>query len=172
MIKKKFSLVIIFLFLMIKPILSKEVIVFINIDKVINSSDIGKKLNADFDNQFKKQEKKFLDLEKNLLNKEKDIIKQKNVLNETEYKSKVSSLRAEIKKFQLDKSNNTKKFRKLKLDQTNALVNKLNKILSKYAEENEISLIIQKKNIVIGKSNLDITEKIMSIFNAEVKSLN
>ena len=49
------------------------------------------------------------------------------------------------------------------------MVDKLNSILSKFADENQISLIIQKKFIVIGKSTLDITDKILDIFNKEVK---
>ena len=48
----------------------------------------------------------------------------------------------------------------------------LNKILSTYAAENKISLIIQKKNIIVGKYSLDITEVIMDILNKEIKSIN
>lgn len=61
------------------------------------------------------------------------------------------------------------KFTSKKLDQTNAMVRSLNSILSKYADENNLSLIVQKKYIVIGKSELDITDKVLDIFNKEVK---
>ena len=46
-----------------------------------------------------------------------------------------------------------------------------NKILSKYALDNSYSLIIQKKNIIIGKSDFDITTEILDIFNKEVKNV-
>ena len=49
------------------------------------------------------------------------------------------------------------------------MVDKLNAILSKYADDNKISLIVQKKYIVIGKSELDITKSVLEIFNKEVK---
>jgi len=49
------------------------------------------------------------------------------------------------------------------------MVKNLNEILSKYSNDNDISLIIQKKYIVIAKSGLDITEKVLEIFNKEVK---
>ena len=48
------------------------------------------------------------------------------------------------------------------------MVQSLNKILSKYAEENNISLVMQKY-IVIGKTGLDITDNVLKIFNKEVK---
>ena len=49
------------------------------------------------------------------------------------------------------------------------MVQSLNKILSKYAEENNISLVMKKKYIVIGKTGLDITDNVLKIFNKEVK---
>ena len=51
-------------------------------------------------------------------------------------------------------------------------VQQLNSILSSYTVENSIDLIIKKKDIIIGKSSLDITEDIMKIFNNKVKQLN
>ena len=61
------------------------------------------------------------------------------------------------------------KFNKMRLDKTNEMVQSLNNILSKYADENDISMIIQKKFIVIAKSGLDITNEILEIFNKENK---
>ena len=49
------------------------------------------------------------------------------------------------------------------------MVQSLNVILSKYADENDISLVIQKKFIVIAKSGLDITSEVLQIFNNENK---
>ena len=43
--------------------------------------------------------------------------------------------------------------------------------MSEYSAKNSISLIIQKKNIVIGKSDLDITSQILKLVNAKIKSV-
>ena len=51
------------------------------------------------------------------------------------------------------------------------LINKLTPILGEYAKKNDISLNIQKKNIVIGKSELDITKEILEIANKEIKKI-
>ena len=55
----------------------------------------------------------------------------------------------------------------MRLEKTNEIIQSLNNILSKYADENDISLVIQKKFIVIAKSGLDITTEILKIFNEE-----
>ena len=57
----------------------------------------------------------------------------------------------------------------MRIDKTNEMVQSLNVILSKYADENDISLVIQKKFIVIAKSGLDITNEVLTIFNKENK---
>jgi outer membrane protein len=46
--------------------------------------------------------------------------------------------------------------------------NKINPILGKYATDNEINFILQKKNIIMGKTELDITDDILKIIDKEV----
>ena len=151
---------------------SAEKIVFIDIDAIINQSDIGKKLNKQLNESFKKEDNKISELEKKIKEKENNILKQKNILSEDELNKKIQDLKNDVAGFQKKKLEITENFRKKKLDQTNKLVSKLNSILSAFAEQNEISMIVQKQNIVMGKSDLDITKNIMEIFNKEVKSIN
>jgi Skp family chaperone for outer membrane proteins len=38
-----------------------------------------------------------------------------------------------------------------------------------YMEKNSIDLLIEKKNIFIGKSNIDITDELLLIINSKIK---
>tara|TARA_B100000780_G_scaffold275500_1_gene242215 strand:+ start:2743 stop:2994 length:252 start_codon:yes stop_codon:yes gene_type:complete len=60
---------------------------------------------------------------------------------------------------------------KKKIQATTKLVSVLNKILGEYSAKNSITLVIQKKNIIIGKSELDITSQILELLNAEIKNI-
>ena len=93
-------------------------------------------------------------------------------MSEEELNKKIVSLRKEIGQFQNESNAINRKYREMKVNQTNILLSKLNIILSNFADNQKISLIIQKKNIVIGKTQLDITNEIMKIFNSEVKSIS
>ena len=150
---------------------SIEKIAFVDIDLIINGSDLGKKLNKQINNKIKKEEVKFKQKEKDLKEKEDKILNQKNVLSEDELNKLLLNLKKEITDFKKNRLAINKEIRDQKLKETNLLVSNLNNILANYAEKNSISLIIQKKNIVIGKSELDITKEILDIFNKEVKSL-
>ena len=44
-------------------------------------------------------------------------------------------------------------------------------ILQKYAEKNSIELIINKKNILLGKNKLDATQDILKIFDENIKEI-
>ena len=148
---------------------AEKKIVFIDIDLIINNSEFGKKSFKTIDNNFKKENEKLLVIEKDLISKEKEILKQKNVLSEEELNNKLVDLKKKINDFQRKKILLNEKFNKMRLDKTNEMAQSLNNILSKYANENNISLVIQKKFIVIAKSGLDITSEILKIFNKENK---
>ena len=49
--------------------------------------------------------------------------------------------------------------------------NLLNPILKKYMADNNIKLVIDKKNVLLGDSSLEITSQIIDILNKELKSL-
>ena len=148
---------------------AEKKIAFIDIDMIINQSEFGKKSYKKIDNDFKKENEKLIKIEKNLVSKEKEILNQKNILSEEELNNKVIDLQKEINDFQKKKRLINEKFNKMRLDKTNEMVQSLNNILSKYADENDISMIIQKKFIVIAKSGLDISNEILEIFNKENK---
>ena len=48
----------------------------------------------------------------------------------------------------------------------------LKKILTDFSKENSISMIINKENILIGKTSLDVTKNILDRFDKGVKKLN
>ena len=154
---------------LIQVSLAEKTIAFIDIDVIMNKSDLGKKSYKKIDDDFNKENEKLLKIQKNLVSKEQEILKQKNVLLEDELNKKIIDLRKEIDNFKSKKRLLNKKFNEMRLNITNQMAQSLNLILSKYADENDISLVIQKKFIVIARSGLDITNEILKIFNKENK---
>ncbi len=154
---------------LVQPSLAENTIAFIDIDKIINQSEFGKKSYKKIDDDFVKENKKLLKIEKDLISKEQEILKQKNILSKEELNKKIVDLKKEINDFKKKRQLTNDKYNKMKLDKTNDMVQSLNVILSKYADDNKISLVIQKKFIVIAKSGLDITSEVLEIFNKKFK---
>ena len=51
------------------------------------------------------------------------------------------------------------------------MIKKLNPILEEYSKKNSIRLIVQKKHIVIGKKEDDITKDILGLVNEKIKNI-
>tara|TARA_B110000238_G_C15941177_1_gene359030 strand:- start:222 stop:743 length:522 start_codon:yes stop_codon:yes gene_type:complete len=162
------SILSIFLFI-VNPANSDQKIVFINMQKVLETSNSGssvlKQLN-DINNKnlmfLKKEEKKFAE-------KETKLFSQKNIITESDFQNKINDLKTEIKKYNQNKKKIITDFNKLKVDNTNKLLQLINPILVKFSNDKEISIILQKKDLVVGKIQLDITDEIIKIVNNNIK---
>jgi outer membrane protein len=155
----------------INSVNSEQNIVFINMDKVISTSKAGSsilKQLTDLNNKnlqfLKKEEKKFKE-------KEIKLISQKNIISEADFQNKVNELRSEIKNYNLNRDKMINEFNKLKVDNTNNLLKLINPILLKFSDDKEISIVLQKKDLIVAKTELDITDDIIKIVNAEIKEL-
>ena len=51
------------------------------------------------------------------------------------------------------------------------LIKSITPILETYIKENNISIIIDKKNIIVGKTELNITEKIINVLDSKIKKI-
>ena len=60
-----------------------------------------------------------------------------------------------------------------KKEKARAELNKaLKPILEKYMSENNISAVIERKSIVVAKTEIDLTDKILKLLDKELKSIN
>ena len=85
---------------------------------------------------------------------------------------KVSNFKITVKEFNNEKKNAVIEFNKKKREAELALSNTLTDVLSDYAKKNSISLILPKRSILLGKSELDITEVIINTLNTKIKTID
>ena len=164
-----YSLILIIFLFFTNSVHSEQKIAFIDMDKVILKSNSGisfyKQL-SDLNNKnlnfLKNEEKKFKE-------KETKLISQKNLISDADFKKKIDELKSEIKNYNQQRNKIIVDFKKLKLNSTNKLLKLFNPILVKFSNDKDISIILQKKDLVVAKSQLDITEEIINIVNIKVK---
>ena len=167
--QKFFLSILTIIILLTNSAFSEENITFINMDKVILSSKPGSSILEQL-NKLNKENLKFFEKEEKILkDKEAKLISQKNIISETDFIKNLDQLKIEINDYNQNKKKILNNINMLKVDNTNKLLKLINPILVKFSEDNAISFILQKKNLVIGKSELDITNRIIKIVNTEVK---
>ena len=127
-------------------------------------SDI-KKIRDEYLNKFNK-------IEKNLIQKEKQLLSQKNIIAKNEFDLMLEKLSNEVKEYRSEKKLSQDNLNEVKIKNSQKIIEYLNPIITEYVDTNSISLVIPKKNIIVGKKNLDITDEIIKILNNKVNSLN
>ncbi len=147
-------------------------IVYVNVEKIMQESIAGKSIKNKLENIYNKDLEKFKKNDEILKQKEKKIIAQKNILSQEDFQRELSNLRSEIVKFQREQVKARDNINKLRINATSKLIAKLSPILEEYAKKNSISLILQKKNIVMGKKEIEITDQILSIANKNIKDID
>ena len=54
---------------------------------------------------------------------------------------------------------------------TNSFLKQIKPIIADYSTQNSISIIIEKKNIFMGKNDLDITDEVLKIVDAKISKI-
>jgi len=162
------SISVIFLFFT-NPVFSEQKIAYINLDRVISTSKPGSSILKQLTDLNNKNLNFLKNEEKKIKEKETKLISQKNIITEADFQNKVDVLKSEIKNYNQNRNKIMADFNKLKLDNTNNLLKLINPILIKFSDDKDISIILQKKDVVVARSELDITDDVIKIVNAEVQ---
>ena len=161
-------LLIFFIFFSKISLSHEKSIVYIDLNKIMNNSIAGKSITSQLENNHKKNISKFKNIEEELKKEEAEIISQKNVITKKEFEKKIIDLRDKANKFRKERNNNINNLNNQRLEATSKMITLVRPILSEFSDKNSISLIIDKKNIIIGKTLLDITDDILKIVDEKI----
>ena len=151
---------------------SEILIVYINMEMIMNKSNAGKSINQELEKMHKANIAEFTKVEDQLREEEASILSQKNILSEVDYSKKVNLMNNKIDQYKKNRQEKINLVTKKRIDATQKLLKELNPILLDYSKENGISIILQKKNIVLARTDLDITDKIIEIANTKIKKID
>ena len=165
----KFLLITIFFFNINSYLQASEKIAFININHIINNSDIGKSTLKKLESINKKNIKTLQSQQKKIKDENDEIQKIKNVISKEELNKKVAIHKSNISKFNTTKSDLSKSLMELKKKEMLKIVKKITPLVQNYMEENSIDVILKDESLYISKSNYDITKDILEIVNKNVK---
>ena len=164
-------LIVIFFFLF-SSFYSQAQVVYIDVNSILNNSEVGKSLNTYIKEINDKNLISYKEIEEQFLKKEKELLAQRNILEESEFDKKLKELSKKVNIYRSEKKLSINKLNEIKLNNTKKILKILNPIITNYVDKNSISLVIPKKNIIVGKKNLDITNEIVKLLNDKVKSLD
>jgi outer membrane protein len=162
-------LIIIIFFSFINTSISKENLAFVNVDYLIQNSNIGKKLLANINDKDKKNLDNLKKKNKILQDLESSIKKKKNVISDEAYNKEVIDFKKKFQEFSKEKNKIVNEFNVFKKKEIENIFKKINPIINNYMEENSINLLFDSKNIFMGAKKLNLTEDLLKKINNELK---
>ena len=156
-------------FFYINPVLADKNIVYLDIQYIIDNSNLGKfyktkiKIKQDNNNEILQSE------QKKLKEKEQEINNQKNILKKEELNKQFVEFNNLVVKYKELRKELNNSIVKEKKNYSAEILRILNPLLTNYVENNNINLVVDKKNILVGIKSLDITTTLLDILNKETK---
>ena len=150
---------------------AEEKIFYLDVNFLLSESEAGKYINNELQIINNKNIEEFKKIENSIKTEEEKLLKQKNILKEEEFNNKANKLREKYKSYQELKNTKNNDLKILRDKAGNQILKIINEILAEYSTKNKISLIMEKKNIVIGKTELDITKNILVLLNDKINKV-
>ncbi|MDA9814568.1 OmpH family outer membrane protein [Candidatus Pelagibacter sp.] len=140
---------------------------YIDIDYILNNSNLGKLIINKLNNVNKNNLTDFKQKEIELKNLEKEISNKKNVVSEKDLNIEIDDLKRKILLFREEKNKRSKDFKDLRSNELSNFLEKITPIIENFMKENSIAIVFEKKNIFIAQSKYDITLQIIDLINKQ-----
>ena len=144
-------------------------VVYIDMSYILSNSNQGKSILAELEKKNKNNIKELELKEKIIKDLEKNISNQRNILSKNEFEKKINDLKTKVKVFRNDKDKLVKEFNNLKNNEIKNFMKNVEPLVSEYIKTNSINIVLDKKNVIIGKKDLDITYEILEVVNKNIK---
>ena len=164
--------VVTFFLIFCTAVLAEQKIVFLDLKYVLNNSKAGKGAQDYLKKTYNDNLKKYMEMEKELKKEEQDLLAKKTVLSKEDYIKKSDTLRKKVIDFQSQRRSSLDKIATQRSESRATLIKNIDPILQTYMEENDISIVIDKKTILGGKPETDITKIIVEKLDKVLPSLN
>ena len=164
--------VVTFLLLICTHVSAEQKVAYLDMKFVLNNSKAGKGAQDFLQKSFKENQKKFADEENALKKEENDLLAQKTILTKEEYQKKSDNLRKKVIDYQSHRRLALEKITTQRAEARKKLLEILDPIMKTYTEENNISLVIDKKDVLVANTDLDITNIIVKKLNKKLPSLS
>ena len=146
-------------------------VVYIDMNRILKESKVGIFVEEELTKLHEAKLDNFKQTEEELNKEEMDLVSKRNIMERTEFEKKGRLLN---EKHQAHQDERRKWFDGITVKRNNAraeVLESLDPILTEHFEQNQISIMLYKRNIAIGSSELDITDTIIDELNKKLPSI-
>ena len=150
---------------------AEDKVVYIDMNKILTDSKVGIFVEKELTKSHEAKLDNFSKTEEELKKEEIDLISKRNVMARKEFDKNVKILNEKAQEYQAQRRQWFDDISQKRNKARTEVLKSLDPIMSDYFEKNNISIILYKRNIAIGTSELDITDKIIDELNKKLPSI-
>ena len=150
---------------------AEEKVVYVDMNKILTESKVGIFVEKELTKSHEAKLDNFNKTEEELKKKEIDLISKRNVMAREEFDKNVKILNEKAQEYQAQRRQWFDDISQKRNKARAEVLKSLDPIMTEYFEKNNISLILYKRNIAIGTSELDVTGKIIDELNVKLPSI-
>ena len=150
---------------------AEDKVVYIDMNKILTDSKVGIFVEKELTKSHEAKLDNFNKTEEELKKEEIDLISKRNVMAREEFDKNVKILNEKAQEYQAQRRQWFDDISQKRNKARTEVLKSLDPIMTDYFEKNNISLILYKRNIAIGISELDVTDKIIDELNEKLPSI-
>ena len=150
---------------------AEDKVVYIDMNKILTDSKVGIFVEKELTKSHEAKLDNFNKTEEKLKKEEIDLISKRNVMAREEFDKNVKILNEKAQEYQAQRRQWFDDISQKRNKARTEVLKSLDPIMSDYFEKNNISIILYKRNIAIGTSELDVTDKIIDELNKKLPSI-
>ena len=140
-------------------------------NKILKESKVGIFVEKELTKSHEAKLEEFKKNEEQLKQDEIDLISKRNIMDRAEFEEKVRNLNEKAQNYQEKRRKWFDQISDKRNKARSEVLKELDPIMTEYFEQNEISMILFKRNLAIGITELDITEAIIGELNKKLPSI-
>jgi len=143
---------------------------FIDIQRAISESQAGKRAKQNFQVEVKKAENDLLKAKQELERLKSDLDKKGPLLKEEERRNLEADLQRRYVSYQRSMQDQQQSLRQKEGQMTSDILKDLEKIVDEVGKTEKFTLILERNQILYSDQGIDITNKVIEVYNSRSKS--
>ncbi len=148
---------------------AEQNVAFADIDLIIKNTNVGKATLDKINKANNLNIEKLKSFEKEIKTEEDKINKKKNLISNEEFQKEINKLRIKLNEFNTNKDIMSNSFKIMKSKELENLFKVINPVIQNYMNANSVQILLNSKNIFMGKKEIDLTKQLIDEINKQIK---